>query len=567
MDKVEAMDPKDYVKKMVEKSQDVKDMLNKIINTSVLFKHCKREEKLEIVDAFDVKNIEAGTDVIVQGETGDNFYMIESGECEVYLNDIGKVGTPLTKGMSFGELALMYNTPRAATIKASKDCKLWFIDRNLFRTIVTVMQALRTTKYVGYLTGVSFTGTSGKQKTMGEMLSKQQMEQIAGALEVEMFQSGEHIIREGQEGDYFYIIEEGDVDVVIKGNTVATISSGKSFGEKALLSEDKRAASCVAKSVVKCLTLGRDDFVMMLGNLDDLIEGRVEEEATFDHGGETAHKVDFTLDDLNVIRTLGCGAFGRVKLVQANADQKTYALKCQSKKAICDNCLQDHILNERKILLQLNQLEEQEAKFYGAQVLLAFGHIHSKQIAYRDLKPENLVLDSDGYIKIVDFGLAKVVDGKTWTLCGTPDYLAPEIILNEGHDKAVDYWALGVLIYEMVAGMPPFYADDPMEVYEKILSATMMIPQHFSKNLSDLVRKLLKIYQSKRLGNGKGGTTAIQKHKWFNSFDFEGLVKKELTSPIKPAISDALDTSNFDDYEGEEEPDPASCPEWNPEFD
>jgi CRP-like cAMP-binding protein/tRNA A-37 threonylcarbamoyl transferase component Bud32 len=604
MDKVEAIDPKDYVKKMVEKPSEVKDMLNKIINSSVLFKHCKREEKLEIVDAFDVQNVTAGTDVIVQGDNGDNFYMIETGSCEVYLNDIGKVGTPITKGGSFGELALMYNTPRAATIKAATDCKLWFIDRTLFRTIVTVMQALRTTKYVGYLEGVSFTSTTGKTKTMGEMLSKPQLEQIAGALEVEMFQASEFIIREGQEGDYFYVIEEGDTDVIVKGNKVASLGPGKSFGEKALLSEDKRGASIQATSAVKCLTLGRDDFVMMLGNMDDLIEGKVEEEANFDHGGDAAERVDFSLADLNVIRTLGCGAFGRVKLVQANANAKTYALKCQSKKAICDNCLQDHILNERKILLQLNhpfilsfhgafkddkfiyfvlellqggelfthlrtkgQLEEQEAKFYGAQVLLAFGHIHSKQIAYRDLKPENLVLDSDGYIKIVDFGLAKVVDGKTWTLCGTPDYLAPEIILNEGHDKAVDYWALGVLIYEMVAGMPPFYADDPMEVYEKILSATMMIPQHFSKNLSDLVRKLLKIYQSKRLGNGKGGTTAIQKHKWFNSFDFDGLVKKELTSPIKPTISDPLDTSNFDDYGDEEEPDPAACPEWNPEFD
>ena len=607
MDKVEAIDPKDYVKKMVEKSTEVKDMLNKIINASVLFKHCKREEKLEIVDAFDEKYVEAGTDVIVQGDNGDNFYVIESGSCEVYLNDIGKVGSPLTKGQSFGELALMYNTPRAATIKAVSKCKLWYIDRNWFRTIVTVLQAKRTEKYVGYLTKVKFTGTSGKSKTMGEMLSKAQLEQIAGALEVEMFQQGESIIREGQEGDYFYIIEEGNVDVIVKASgaePVVVKTSGDTFGEKALLSEDKRSASCVAKTVVKCLTLGRDDFVMMLGNMDDLIEGKVDEEATFDHGGEAAHRVDITLNDLDVIRTLGCGAFGRVKLVQATADAKTYALKCQAKKAICDNCLQDHILNERKILLQLNhpfilsfhgafkdekfiyfvlellqggelfthlrtkgQLEEQEAKFYGAQVLLAFGHIHSKQIAYRDLKPENLVLDAEGYIKIVDFGLAKVVDGKTWTLCGTPDYLAPEIILNEGHDKAVDYWALGVLIYEMVAGMPPFYADDPMEVYEKILSATMMIPQHFSKNLSDLTRKLLKIYQSKRLGNGKGGTTAIQKHKWFNSFDFEGLIKKELTSPIKPAIGDALDTSNFDDYADDEEPEAAACPEWDPEFD
>jgi serine/threonine protein kinase len=199
------------------------------------------------------------------------------------------------------------------------------------------------------------------------------------------------------------------------------------------------------------------------------------------------------------------------------------------------------------------KLCELDAKFYAAQVLIAFGHMHSKKIAYRDLKPENLVLDTDGYLKVVDFGLAKIVDCKTWTLCGTPDYLAPEIILNEGHNQAVDYWALGVLIFEMTSGLPPFYADDPMEVYEKILSAKMSMPSHFSKNLSDLIRKLCKIFQSKRLGNGKGGVSAIQKHKWFSTFDFQGLVKKELDVPIKPNISHPLDMSNFDEFSAGEE--------------
>ena len=221
-----------------------------------------------------------------------------------------------------------------------------------------------------------------------------------------------------------------------------------------------------------------------------------------------------------------------------------YALKCQSKKAICDNCLQDHILNERKILLQLNhpfilsfhgafkddkfiyfvlellqggelfthlrtkgQLEEQEAKFYGAQVLLAFGHIHSKQIAYRDLKPENLVLDSDGYIKIVDFGLAKVVDGKTWTLCGTPDYLAPEIILNEGHDKAVDYFERNFEIARTVAstGAAETSHVDVSRVYLGMARGNQMLNQYVNVINHDL-RAILS-WKTRR--NMPGFTTSL----------------------------------------------------------
>ena len=194
--------------------------------------------------------------------------------------------------------------------------------------------------------------------------------------------------------------------------------------------------------------------------------------------------------------------------------------------------------------------------------MLGVWHIHSKRVAYRDLKPENLVLDHRGYLKVVDLGLAKIVDGKTWTLCGTPDYLAPEIILNEGHDKGVDYWALGVLIYELVSGIPPFYADDPMEVYEKILSSNMTFPSHFTKNMCDICKKLLKLCQSKRLGNGKGGCTGVLKHKWFSGFDWDGLLNYQLPPPIPVTVKDPLDASNFDAYE--EEPDTLEESDWSP---
>ena len=292
------------------------------------------------------------------------------------------------------------------------------------------------------------------------------------------------------------------------------------------------------------------------------------------------------------------------KITKSSTPSKTYALKILSKSSIVESGLQDHVLTEKRIMEELNhpfilsfhcamqddkyiyfllevllggelfkflraetQFPESWSRFYSASVVLAFCELHERKIAYRDLKPENLVMDTNGFLKLVDFGLAKKVDtGKTWTLCGTPDYLAPEVILNEGHDWAVDYWALGVLIYEMTAGSPPFYADDPMEVYEKILSGHVSIPNHFSRGLADLVKKLLRTYQSKRLGRTKGGTAAIKKHKWFSGFDWKELINKSMKVPILPQVTNTEDLSNFDTYPEDDENMIKPCPEWQPKL-
>ncbi|KAF9532350.1 kinase-like domain-containing protein [Crepidotus variabilis] len=292
------------------------------------------------------------------------------------------------------------------------------------------------------------------------------------------------------------------------------------------------------------------------------------------------------LSDFDVRGTLGTGTFGKVLLVRHRdsqpGTQNFYAMKVLRKTDIVRLRQVEHVNAERFILSRVHhpfvvdlfatfqdslnvymlmsyvpggelfthlrrakRFTPDVTRFYLATIILALKYLHSFNIIYRDLKPENLLLDSRGYLRLTDFGFAKIVDDRTWTLCGTPEYLAPEIIQSDGHGKAADWWACGVLCYEMLVGYPPFFDETPYGIYEKILTGHIHWPRNIDRLSKDLIRAFLNPDRSKRLGNMIGGPQDVLDHPWFRGVDWDALERREINAPIIPRTSSIEDTRHF----------------------
>ncbi|XP_060038679.1 cAMP-dependent protein kinase catalytic subunit PRKX [Erinaceus europaeus] len=290
------------------------------------------------------------------------------------------------------------------------------------------------------------------------------------------------------------------------------------------------------------------------------------------------------LQDLETLATIGTGTFGRVQLVREKAGSGRYfALKVMNIHDVLRLKQEQHVQNEKAVLQEVShpfvvqlfwtghdarrlylllelapggelfahlrargRLGGAAGQFFAAEVVSALAYLHSRAIVYRDLKPENVLLDRQGHVKLADFGFAKKLSDRTWTLCGTPEYLAPEIIQSKGHGKGVDWWALGILIFEMLSGFPPFFDDTPFGIYQKILVAKIDFPRHLDFTVKDLIRKLLVVDRTQRLGNMKNGAEDVKKHRWFRNVDWEGVPQRKLKPPIVPKLSGDGDTSNFE---------------------
>ncbi|KFG77822.1 serine/threonine protein kinase [Metarhizium anisopliae] len=290
------------------------------------------------------------------------------------------------------------------------------------------------------------------------------------------------------------------------------------------------------------------------------------------------------IEDFELLKVVGKGSFGKVMQVRKKDTNRIYALKTIRKAHIISRSEVAHTLAERSVLAQINnpfivplkfsfqspeklyfvlafvnggelfyhlqkehRFDVNRARFYTAELLCALECLHGFSVIYRDLKPENILLDYQGHIALCDFGLCKLDmkdEDRTNTFCGTPEYLAPELLMGKGYNKTVDWWTLGVLLYEMLTGLPPFYDENTNEMYRKILSE----PLHFSDIVppaaKDLLIKLLNRDPEERLG--ANGSAEIKAHPFFHAIDWRKLLQRKYEPTFKPSVADALDTINFD---------------------
>lgn len=492
-----------------------------------------------------------------------------------------KVVNTLEAGTVFGDLALMYNAPRNAGIVAASEGWLWKVDRYTFRRIANDLGRGKLSQYTNFLTGV---------KLLQPLTHKERVK-IAEALEEVTFPKNHVVFKQGAEGDAMYIIKKGAATITKDGENIGDVKVGDYFGERALINNEPRAATITTTKSMQALKLDRTAFSLMLGPLEGIMKDRIDK---YDEEPDAPEEDDVTtnsiaFDDLKILGTLGKGSFGHVQLVKDKSG-KTYALKGVSKQQVVETNQQGHIMSEKNVMKTLHHpflirlyatynkkqtlyfllepvlggelftvlrarrlFDEPTAKFFAAQVMLAFEYLHSKDTVYRDLKPENLLLDAEGYLKVTDFGFAKKIVDKTWTLCGTPDYLAPEIVQGKGHGKGVDWWTVGVLIFEMLASYTPFYHQNQLRMYDKIVRGKIKYPSHFSKNARSIISGLLEHKPNRRLGVINGGAALIKKHEWFEKFDFKRLVEKKYHAPIVPQIASPEDMTNFEQYDDDED--------------
>ena len=379
----------------------------------------------------------------------------------------------------------------------------------------------------------------------------------------EKFNDGESIVKEGEDGDKFYIIKNGRVEILVGGKYIRTLNESEYFGERALFFHEKRSATINAIGEICLFSISQDDF-------ENIIESNLKEYLM-----KRLYLQDNTieLNDLIFSSSLGAGNYGNVCLVRNKRNKFPYAIKAISKKQIDFDELHKNLELERGILLKIDHpfivklvktlkdhkfiyflmefikgkelfevirdiglLNKLETQFYSGSLLLVIDYFYERKVVYRDIKPENVMVIESGYLKLIDFGTAKEIIDRTNTIIGTPHYMAPEVILGEGYSFQIDIWSIAICMYEFICGKVPFgeEEEDPMDVYLDIVNVNLTFPHFINDNdFKSLMEQMLTKNPINRLSK----FSEVKKHIWFNNFNWDDLMTLTMKAPYIPKLN------------------------------
>ncbi|KAM9858647.1 cGMP-dependent protein kinase 1 [Aulostomus maculatus] len=565
--------------RLCDKSQASKRLIQAAFLKSDLLKNLDEGEVRAMIMCMHLSTVHPGCRVIQEGTSGANAYVVEEGSLDVTRDGLNV----LTLGPEdmFGEAALLYDCTHTCSVSAQTDSKLWVIDRKSYRTVLT-QRALSSL----YRSSELLSSVPCLQSLPGDVIMK-----MSDLMEEARYTEGEVILGQGALGDTFYIISKGQVKVTEQKPgqeeqvALSTLSERQWFGERALWGEDVRTVNVIAAGDVTCLLIDRETFRSITGGsvFDSSHEVLQNTESRAESDKDASPLSSATLSDFQILCTLGVGEFGHVDLVQLKSGSKClYSMRVLKTKLILHRGQRERILRERRVftearspfIIRLHKtfrdaeslymlteaclhgdlyslvkekggLDECSSKFYAACLVEALTFLHSRSIIYRDVKPENVLLDECGYAKLAGFTCSKKLkDGKkTFTFCGSLGYMAPEVILNKGHSVSADLWSLGVFVFELLSGGVPFRGSEPV----RILTATIRgidqidFPKTISKSASSLIKNLCRHNPSERLGSRRNGAKDIQKHKWFQGFSWDGLSRRTLRPPLTPQVTHVPD--------------------------